>query len=348
MHNFLALFLGISFFSFGQIHSLYAHRGPYGLFQSIENRIAQSGLYFIQYYPLCAIRFIDSFQTVHKAPCVRKVSQLKILEVQGHRGARSLRPENTLPSFTEAIRAGADVLELDLIMTHDGQFIIYHDHFINPQLVTHLDGSAISSHPLLLHCLDLSQIKQFDCGRRIDPLFPQQYAIPETPIPTLIELFALIKNSTHPNAKKIKLNLEIKRESDHPEYSSFPSVIAKALLDLVYAQGFAKRVYYSSFNREVLEEIRNLDPHASIGFLKEESLDGMIETAMALKAEIVSPHHTLIKDADYVHLLQDLGFRVIVWTVNDPRRWEELINMQIDGIITDYPQDLIGFQWTNP
>ena len=263
----------------------------------------------------------------------------KKIEVQGHRGCRGTRPENTLPAFAAAIEAGVDALEPDLLLTQDDVFVIYHSHFIKPSLVTYLDGSPLAAPPLM-RSLNLSQVKQFDCGRIKNPLYPQQSLIPETTIPTLEELFSLIQTSPHPHAAHVQLNLEIKRDVDSP---ISPERCAQKLLKLVEANGFSQRVYYSSFDPEVLFEVRKSDPTASIGFLKEDDLDGMIECATALKAEIISPDDTLIKDPHYIRSLQQLGFKVILWTVNDPARWEELIQMGVDGIITDYPHELIAF-----
>ncbi len=122
--------------------------------------------------------------------------QGKMIEVQGHRGTRGLEPENTLPSFQRAIQAGADTLELDLLMTQDDKIVIYHDYFLDPDLVTYLDGRTLSSHTLLIRSLPLSQVEEFDCGRKANPRFPRQKRIPGTTMPTLEELFEKINASS--------------------------------------------------------------------------------------------------------------------------------------------------------
>ena len=261
----------------------------------------------------------------------------EMIEIQGHRGCRGVLPENTLPAFAAAIEAGVDVLELDCLLTHDGHILIYHDFHINPALVCDSEGHKASSD--LIRSLTLAQIKQLDCGKS-NPAFPQQQALPGTPLPTLQELFTLINTSNIPNANKIRLNLEIKRDPFHPQYTESPAVMAKTLVDLVYANNLQDRVYYSSFDPGSLEAVRKIDPTATIAFLKEGSLDWMVEMATLLEAQIVSPEHILIPDAQYVQELKDLGFKVIPWTVNDPERWQQLIAMGVDGIITDFPQEL--------
>ncbi len=127
------------------------------------------------------------------------------MEIQGHRGARGLRPENTLSSFTSAIEAGVDRIELDLLMTSDGELVIHHDFYINAQLCTYLDGQEVISPPPLVHSLTLLQVKQFCYGAKKHPLFPRQAALGKEAIPTLQELFTMISSSSSPNAGRVGL-----------------------------------------------------------------------------------------------------------------------------------------------
>lgn len=280
--------------------------------------------------------------------------QSKEIEVQGHRGARGHMPENTLPSFASAIEAGADVLELDLLVTKDGELIIHHDFYLNKELCTFLDGSSVSSAPLICS-LSLAMLKQYDSGRKTNRNFPRQKPVPGTQIPTLQELFDFIKNSSHHNAKKVRLNLEIKRDPYHPEWTIGAREFAQKVIDKVEKNGFADRIYYSSFDPEVLQEIRKLDPKAKIGFLFEEEtfptfsypdhqagMKSLLALASSFKADTISPDYVLLKPED-VSILKKSGFRVVVWTVNDPKQWAALIDMGVDGIITDFPDELIKF-----
>jgi glycerophosphoryl diester phosphodiesterase len=262
------------------------------------------------------------------------------IEVQGHRGCRGVLPENTLPAFAAAIEAGVDVLELDCLLTSDGHVVIYHDFHIDPKLVCYANGAKAPA--ALIHSLTLAEIKKLDCGKS-NPLFPKQRAVLGTALPTLQELFTLIKTSNSPYAQTIRLNLEIKRDSLHPDYTASPALMAKTIINLVRKNNLQERVYYSSFDFESLQAVRKIDPQASIAFLKEGNLNFMVETATLLQTQIVSPEHILISNAEYVHALKALGFKVIVWTVNEQKRWQELIHMGVDGIITDFPQELMRY-----
>lgn len=259
-----------------------------------------------------------------------------IIEVQGHRGCRGLLPENTLPAFAAAIDAGVDSIEMDLLVTKDGEIVVHHDYFLNNTLCTFLNRAPIVG-KTLIRDLTLEEVKRIDCGSKKNPNFPCQKTLPGTQIPTLEEVFTFVKG------KNVRLILEVKRDADHPEYTLAPELLAKKITEAVRKSGLEPRIYYSSFDKEVLAEIRKIDPMAKIEFINAQTLDGMIEVATSLKAEIVSPEQSLLKTTEDVKALQAAGFRVITWTVNDPESWRKLIEMGVDGIVTDYPQDLIFF-----
>ncbi len=269
------------------------------------------------------------------------------MEIQGHRGSRGTLPENTLPGFMAAIEAGVDALELDLLTTSDGMVVIHHNFAVNGALCQYLNGNAVDSESLIL-ATSLQDLKKLDCGSKKNSRFPSQIPIPGTQVPTLLELLDLITSSPHPNAKKVRLNLEIKRDPSAPDKTISPSAMAQKVVSLVRDHGFVDRVYYSSFDPESLMSIRKLDPTARLGFifgeeiLSQLGLEKVIAIATSLHVEILSPEHTLIKDKNDLERLQK-EFKVIVWTVNEESRWRELIEMNVDGIITDYPESLLNF-----
>ncbi|MBX9924040.1 MAG: hypothetical protein K2Y01_08010 [Rhabdochlamydiaceae bacterium] len=277
------------------------------------------------------------------------------LEVQGHRGYRALHPENTLPAFAAAIEAGADTIELDILATADNQLVIHHDFFINKNLCVYLDGSAVTKE-VLVRSLTLEQLKKLDAGVKSNPLFPSQASVPGTQIPALQELFDFINASSHPHAKKIRLNLEIKRDLRFPEWTLSPSEMAESITKQVKQNGFEGRVYYSSFDPEILAAIRHTDPSASTGLIfeglslevvrllhPEAEMEFLLQIASLLQVNVLSPSHELLHGKEEVLSWQNKGFRVIPWTVNDPKRWGELIEMGVNGIICDDPQALLQY-----
>ncbi len=118
------------------------------------------------------------------------------------------------------------------------------------------------------------------------------------------------------------------------------------MLAQVEKNQFSERVYYSSFDSEVLTEMRKLNATAELGLIldtdenNQQRMESILKTALSLNVAILSPDHAYLNRAQ-LQSLQKLGFRVIPWTVNSPSRWIELMEMGVDGIITDYPQELI-------
>lgn len=282
------------------------------------------------------------------------------VEVQGHRGNRALRPENTLPAFSTAIEVGADVLELDILATQDNKLVIHHDFFISKEKSIYSDGTPLEQE-VLVRSLSLENLQKLDVGSKVDPHFPFQKSIPGTKIPALQDLFDLIHTSSHPNAKKIRLNLELKRDLRFPEWTMSPMDLAKAIVQQVKENGLEDRVYYSSFDPEVLAAIRKVDPSAVTGFIvssqsvdvakilhPDAGMDLLLQIAKLLQVTILSPDHELLQSKEDVASLHEKGFRVIPWTVNDPKRWQELIDMGVDGVISDDPQGLLRFLKTHP
>lgn len=279
------------------------------------------------------------------------MTQLHSVEVQGHRGAPSSFPENTLPAFKAACMAGADLIELDVHLTKDKVLVVHHNFGLNPITSCFLDGTSITKNELIRN-LSLDEIKNIDCGSKVNSDFPEQKALPGTQIPTLEELIDFIKSSSD----KICVNIEIKRDPRFPEQSYPADEIVDRVLDQVEKKDFASRVRYSSFDPEVLILLREKAPNAIISFLfgsetlKEISkkynvaaMDVILKFASNLQAQILSPHHEILKDSTEVVAIQEKGFKVVAWTVNDPIRWKELYEMGVDGIITDYPAALVSF-----
>ncbi len=132
------------------------------------------------------------------------------LDVQGHRGARGLLPENTLAAFQRALELGVSTLELDLGVTRDRQVVVSHDRRLSPEICRRADGAPLPSSPPLLRDLDLEEVQALDCGS----LNPDRSRFPEPPrenvpgarIPTLGQVFELARGHGDP----VRVHLEIK------------------------------------------------------------------------------------------------------------------------------------------
>ncbi len=264
------------------------------------------------------------------------------IEVHGHRGARALLPENTLPAFQFALEAGADVLDLDLSITADGVLVVSHDAHINPQICREHDGRPIQHPPPLISALTLAELQRYDCGSVRNPRFPKQAVIPGTRIPTLNEVFELIRRSTHPNARRIQFNIETKTLSDPPEATISAEVFARVAVEAFRESGFLERIVLQSSDPRTLVEARRIEPKIAISLLVEDLTADVMTVCKSIRANIVSPAWEVVSARNVAEFHQ-VGIRVVPWTVNRAEDWEQLIRMKVDGIITDDPAALLDF-----
>ena len=276
-----------------------------------------------------------------KAYCLPLVvllaSHAEALEVQGHRGARAARPENTLPAFEHALNLGVDTLELDLGVTRDDQLVVLHDQHITPDRCLGPGKKRLKA-PVAVRSLPLKAVKRYDCGALKHPRFPKQKQLPGTPIPTLDEVFALAL--AHPKGQKVQFNIETKIHPAHPELSPSPARFAALVVKAVKRRKLTARVVVQSFDHRTLKHMKRLEPKLRIAALNADTLPDFVHMAQGLGAEIISPHHEWItKEA--IEALHQRGVKVIPWTANTPAAWKRLIALGVDGIITDDPEALL-------
>ena len=250
--------------------------------------------------------------------------------VHGHRGARAIKPENTIPAFEYAISVGADVLEMDVAVTKDDVLVISHDPHLNPAICQGLISNA------LIRGLTLSEVRLYDCGSLKDPRFPKQQPVPDTRIPTLDEVLSL---STKGN---FEFNIETKIFPDHPGYTPTPEVFAKMLLRVIHKHKLESRVILQSFDFRTLHAMKKLAPEIRRSALYEGSEKSFVEIAQEADATIVSPLHTLVTP-EQVSAAHAAGLQVVPWTANTAEEWDKLIDAKVDAIISDDPLALIEY-----
>ena len=288
------------------------------------------------------------------------------LEIHGHRGARGLLPENTLAGFARALSIGVTALELDVVMTADEVLVVCHDPVLNPSIARGAGGEWLTAPTPLVGELTYAELAKFDVGR-IDPSskYARRFST-QTPrdgarIPTLAAVLDLV---TRAENDKIRFSIETKLRPDRPEHTPAPEVLADALIQIVRNRGLAQRVTIQSFDWRTLRHVQSVAPGLETTYLSAErrwlnniergvpgpspwtagfdvdEFGGSVPRLVkAAGASAWAPYH---RDLDPGGLEQAhrLGLRVVVWTVNDPGDMERLIDMGVDGIITDYPDRL--------
>ncbi|MBI4348976.1 MAG: glycerophosphodiester phosphodiesterase [Elusimicrobia bacterium] len=264
-------------------------------------------------------------------------------EVEGHRGARWVRPENTLAGFRYALEAGVDTLELDLHVTRDDVLVVTHDPFVNPALCLGPDGKRLERQ-VLVRGLTFEELRRYDCGTLINPRFPQQKPQPKERIPSFDELLAWLAKSKHPRAKLVRLNVETKSEREHPEYAPEPEAFARLVLAAKDKYKLGRRLVLQSFDFRTLTAARKLDPSViTSALIENRPEESIVEIAKTLKADIVSPNHEWLTRED-VEALHQHAIKVVPWTANTEESWKRLADYGVDAIITDNPKPLLAFR----
>jgi glycerophosphoryl diester phosphodiesterase len=282
-------------------------------------------------------------------------------DLQGHRGARGLAPENTLPAFERALEIGVTTLELDIGVTADGVVVISHDPYLNPAIARDGSGNWLGgAKGPLIRALTLAQLQDFDVGR-IDPdtaygrTFSTQQPRDGTRMPTLAALFARVKAL---GADDARFNIETKINPGEPDDTLDPEAMTRALLKVIDDAGMAGRVSIQSFDWRTLQLVQRLAPQIPTVYLTVQTInndnvrDGAWTAGLriadhgsvprlvkAAGGGIWSPNGGAVTEA-LVQEAHALGLKVIPWTVNTPADMERLIGWGVDGIISDYPDRL--------
>ncbi len=251
------------------------------------------------------------------------------IEVHGHRGARAVCPENTLPAFEYAIAAGVDALELDMAVTKDNVIVVSHDPLLHPPVCSGPQPEAV------IHQLTLAQVREWDCGKIQNPSFPRQQAIPGTHMPTLDEVFELAPKGS------FLFNIETKSFPDHPEFTPSPEEFVRLVLETIKRHRLESRVILQSFDFRTLHAMKKIAPEIQRSALYEGEPKDFKAIAKEAGAEIVSPHFHLVTSGQ-VRAAHAAGLKILPWTPDTPEDWDRLIQAGVDGIITDDPAALLA------
>ena len=287
-------------------------------------------------------------------------------DLQGHRGARGLMPENTLPAFARALSIGFSTLELDLAVTRDFEVVVIHNPRFEPEIARDAEGDWLQQGSPSIHAMTLATVKTYDVGR-LNPAsdyarrYPDQQSVDGSSVPTLGEVFELVNKSTN---QLVRFNVEVKINPERSELTHTAAEFVRTVVDVIRAYKMETRVVVQSFDWRALREVQDVAPDITTSYLTADQewlsnlqtgrpgaspwLNGLdvddfggsaVRAVQAAGGTIWSSYHKEVS-VDSIKLAHELGLSVNVWTVNDPGRMRELIAMGVDGIITDYPDRL--------
>ena len=284
------------------------------------------------------------------------------LDLQGHRGARGLVPENTLPAFARALSIGVTTLELDCAITKDGIVVVSHDSTLNPDITRGPDGKWLEGEGPPIRNFTYDELARYDVGRirpgsAYEKRFSQQQPVDGTSMPRLADVFALVRKSGNDT---VRFNIETKLSPLHPERTASPEIFARAFIAVIRREKMEKRVTIQSFDWRTLAVVQMEAPEIATVYLtaQQSFMDniqaGQRESAWtaglrlhdfggsiprmvkAAGGAVWSPYHAETT-REQVREAQALGLKVVVWTVNEPADMRRMIEWRVDGIISDYP-----------
>jgi glycerophosphoryl diester phosphodiesterase len=261
-------------------------------------------------------------------------------DVQGHRGSRGLMPENTIPAMIKALDLGASTLELDLAVTQDGEIIVSHEPYMNPVICLTPSGEEIpvndKSHNI--YHMTYAEVIQYDCGSKFHAGFPLQVKFHVTK-PKLADMIDVVEKYVQDFGLAAPFyNIEIKSmpEGDgvyHPDPKDFSEMV----LALLSKKLNPERFNIQSFDFRVLQYIHQNHPKINLAMLVENAADPDEQLrVLGFQPEIYSPYFPALTK-EKVDALHQKGMKVVPWTVNTTAQMEKLLEMGVDGIITDYP-----------
>ncbi len=262
-------------------------------------------------------------------------------DIQGHRGCRGLMPENSIPAFLKALDLGVDTLELDTVVSSDNKLVVSHDPYFSADISLDKNGKQIPAEKQTeynLFKMNYDEIKLFDVGSLGNKRFPGQQKM-KVAKPLLSEVFRETQNYIKKNKlKSVMYNIETKSTPAGDNiFQPAPAVFAKLLYDEILREKMQKFVTIQSFDVRTLQEFKKFKVKLPLVLLVENK-DGAAKNIekLGFQPEIYSPNYLLLEAAtvEYCHRL---GIKVIPWTINEISDMKSLKKLNIDGIISDYP-----------
>jgi glycerophosphoryl diester phosphodiesterase len=254
-------------------------------------------------------------------------SQTSKFLVFAHRGGGGLFPENTLLAFEDSAKLGVDFLELDVHSTNDGTLVVMHD----AQVDRTTDGRGE------IREMSLENLKKLDAGFQFSPDGGQTFPFrgKKITVPTLAEIFDALP--------EMKFNIEPKQQT--------PSII-EPLCSLIRARKMENKIIVGSFHQAVIDEFRTECPEVATSASPSEVTKFLALSKTGLSESYNPPMQALqipenlgqlsVVTKEFVENAHRKNLQVHVWTVNETADMERLINVGVDGIMTDYPDKLLS------
>lgn len=273
-------------------------------------------------------------------------TETKRPDVHGHRGCRGLLPENTVAAFLKATDLGCDFLEMDVVVNADSEVVVSHEPWMDNRICLDKNGDTIPAeqqHTLNIYRMTTDQVRQCDCGKLKHPDFPSQESR-SAHKPLLREVVEAVReHAQRKGMPEPRFNVEIKSEPElYDTHQPQPGAYASLVVTELQRLGIDTTCIVQSFDPLVLNAVRALNASLAIALLVDnvESMNTNL-ARLTFTPDIYSPRYKLVND-QLVDALRAKQIGIAVWTVNEEADMRRMIALGVDGIITDYPDRLIG------
>lgn len=274
--------------------------------------------------------------------CEYKTNKVeKQFDLQGHRGCRGIFPENSIEGFIQAVNLGVNTLEMDVVITGDSQVIVSHEPWISSEICLDTLNNEIDSaydKSLNIFRMTYAEVLKYDCGSRNHPRFPFQQKF-RTVKPLLKDVISTIEHYTDSlKIPKPTYSIEIKSSTTGDNlFHPVPLSYCKVVLGVIEPFNIYKRVVIQSFDVRSLRAMHDYFPKYNLSLLVEPLENPKSKLAqLGFKVEILSPHFSHV-DSALVDFVNEKEMKLIPWTVNEEEDMKRLLQLGVDGLITDYP-----------
>lgn len=271
-------------------------------------------------------------------------AEFPAFSTEGHRGGRGLMPENTIIAMRHAVDLGVTTLEMDTHITKDGKVVVTHDDYLSPAFMLTPEGKEIpksDAKKYPIYKMDYGMLKQFDLGSKPYPLFPDQKKI-KTYIPLLADLIDDVQEYSK-GKKQMFYNIETKCSAKGDGVvNPGPEEFVKLLMDVINKKGITPYVVIQSFDKRTLQILHKKYPNVRTSFLvdNKKTVAQNLED-LGFNPFILSPAFKMVNE-DLVKQCHEKQIKVIPWTVNTKEDIANLKQLNVDGIISDYPNLLVN------
>ena len=290
-----------------------------------------------------ALFSLSGCKTMQNAKLTTK-AEFPAFSTEAHRGGRGLMPENTIIAMRNAIDIGVTTLEMDTHITKDGQVVVTHDDYLSPSFMLTPEGKEIpkaDAKKYPIYQMDYSWLKQFDLGSKFLAAFPEQKKI-KTNIPLLADLIDEVQAYSK-GKKQLFYNIETKcSPKGDGIVNPGPEQFVKLLMEVIQKKGITSYVVIQSFDKRTLQVLHKKYPEVRTSFLVDNKNTVAENLAdLGFNPFILSPAFKMVNE-DLVKQCHDRNVKVIPWTPNTKADIDNLKQLKVDGIISDYPNLLVN------